>query len=247
MRQVFLDIETTGMNKLGVHYEGHRIVEIGAVEMINRRLTGRYYHVYLKPDRSIDPEAFKIHGISNEFLADKPSFSEIANELINFIHDSELIIHNAPFDIGFMDYELDMLNVNINKIETFCNVIDSLCLAKKTFPGKRNNLDALCDRYLIDKSKRILHSALVDAEILAKVFLCMTGGQTSMYFIMEQEQEQFQVEKTRYVQHMKNVRSSLKIIYAKKEEIIAHEQCLDLIQKQGGRCLWKLKISSKSK
>lgn len=174
-RQIVLDTETTGMNRLGVHYEGHKIIEIGAVEVINRRLTGRHYHVYIKPDRLVDPEAFMVHGISDEFLQDKPAYAEIAEEFIEFISGAELVIHNAAFDIGFMDYEFRMLNRDIPKTETFCKITDSLMVARKLFPGKRNSLDALCDRYQIDNSKRTLHGALLDAEILADVYLAMTG------------------------------------------------------------------------
>ena len=163
-RQIVLDTETTGMNKLGVHYEGHNIIEIGAVEVINRRLTGRNFHVYIKPERLVDPEAFEVHGISDEFLEDCPSFAEIADEFLAYIRGAELIIHNASFDIGFMDYEFQKLNRDIPLTETFCQITDSLAMARELFPGKRNNLDALCDRYLIDNSKRTLHGALLDAE-----------------------------------------------------------------------------------
>ena len=187
-RIVVLDTETTGMNKLGVHYEGHRIIEIGAVEVVNRRLTGRNFHVYLKPDRLVDPEAFGVHGISDEFLADKPTFADVADDFVEYIRGSELVIHNATFDIGFMDYEFDMLGRNLPKTETFCKITDSLAMARKLFPGKRNNLDALSDRYLIDNSKRTLHGALLDSEILAEVYLMMTGGQTSIKFTHEGEQ-----------------------------------------------------------
>ncbi|SUC20511.1 DNA polymerase III subunit epsilon [Proteus mirabilis] len=181
-RQIVLDTETTGMNKLGVHYEGHNIIEIGAVEVINRRLTGRNFHVYIKPERLVDPEAFEVHGISDEFLEDCPSFAEIADEFLAYIRGAELIIHNASFDIGFMDYEFQKLNRDIPLTETFCQITDSLAMARELFPGKRNNLDALCDRYLIDNSKRTLHGALLDAEILADVYLAMTGGKTALAF-----------------------------------------------------------------
>ncbi|KYP97358.1 DNA polymerase III subunit epsilon [Sodalis-like endosymbiont of Proechinophthirus fluctus] len=238
-RQIVLDTETTGMNKLGIHYEGHRIIEIGAVEVINRRLTGWHFHVYLKPDRLVDPEAFNVHGISDEFLADKPTFADVADEFLQFIRGGELIIHNAPFDIGFMDYEFAMLNRGIAKTDTFCRVTDSLLLARKMFPGKRNSLDALCDRYLIDKSKRTLHGALLDAEILADVFLMMTGGQTAMRFATEGEQEQCEADDTVQIQRLQRAQTSLKIVYASYEEFVAHEQRLDLVQKEGGSCLWR--------
>lgn len=237
-RQIVLDTETTGMNRLGVHYEGHKIIEIGAVEVINRRLTGRHYHVYIKPDRLVDPEAFMVHGISDEFLQDKPAYAEIAEEFIEFISGAELVIHNAAFDIGFMDYEFRMLNRDIPKTETFCKITDSLMVARKLFPGKRNSLDALCDRYQIDNSKRTLHGALLDAEILADVYLAMTGGQTSLAFAMESDTQQVSTE-SESVQRITRQASALLIIYASPEELAAHETRLDLIAKKGGSCLWR--------
>lgn len=237
-RQIVLDTETTGMNRLGVHYEGHKVIEIGAVEVINRRLTGRHYHVYIKPDRLVDPEAFLVHGISDEFLQDKPTYAEIAQEFLEFIHGAELVIHNAMFDIGFMDYEFRMLNQDIPKTETFCKITDSLMVARKLFPGKRNSLDALCDRYQIDNSKRTLHGALLDAEILADVYLAMTGGQTSLAFAMESDTQQVSV-KSESVQRIARQASSLPIVYASTEELNAHEARLDLIAKKGGSCLWR--------
>ncbi|MFE8045680.1 DNA polymerase III subunit epsilon [Brenneria goodwinii] len=237
-RQIVLDTETTGMNKLGVHYEGHKIIEIGAVEVINRRLTGRHYHVYIKPDRLVDPEAYHVHGISDEFLADKPTYAEIADDFLDFIRGAELVIHNAMFDIGFMDYEFRMLNRNIPKTETFCKITDSLLMARKIFPGKRNNLDALCDRYQIDNSKRTLHGALLDAEILAEVYLAMTGGQTSLAFSMEGEVRQHENE-SESIQRIARPVSALKVLYADDEELLMHEKRLDLIAKKGGSCLWR--------
>ncbi|TCL06670.1 MULTISPECIES: DNA polymerase III subunit epsilon [Sodalis] len=238
-RQIVLDTETTGMNKLGVHYEGHRIIEIGAVEVINRRLTGRHFHVYLKPDRLVDPEAYNIHGISDEFLADKPTFADVADEFMEFIRGGELVIHNAPFDIGFMDYEFGKLNRGIGKTETFCTVTDSLVLARKLFPGKRNSLDALCDRYLIDNSKRTLHGALLDSEILADVYLAMTGGQTAMRFSMEGESGRTNADGGEHIQRVQRSQSALRVIYASEEELAAHEHRLDLVKKKGGSCLWR--------
>ncbi|CUX95825.1 DNA polymerase III subunit epsilon [Candidatus Gullanella endobia] len=244
IRQIVLDTETTGINKSGAHYEGHRIIEIGAVEIINRRLTGRYFHVYLKPNRQIDLEAFNVHGIKDDFLTDKPTFSEIADEFLHFICGGELIIHNAPFDIGFIDYEFSMLNRNIEKINTFCKVTDSLLLARKIFPGKRNSLDALCDRYLIDNSKRNHHGALLDAEILADVFLLMTGGQTAINFSIENEQEQHSIGEIVKIRRVKRDKKMIKVLFASKEEVIDHEQYLDFLQKNGGICIWR---SEKSK
>ncbi len=226
------------MNKLGVHYEGHKIIEIGAVEVVNRRLTGRHFHVYLRPDRLVDPEAYKVHGISDEFLADKPTYADVADDFLDFIRGAELVIHNASFDIGFMDYEFRLLGRDIPKTETFCTITDSLLMARRLFPGKRNNLDALCDRYQIDNSKRTLHGALLDAEILAEVYLAMTGGQTSLAFSMEAEGQQ-QAVQTETIQRISRPASALTVLYASDEELVAHEQRLDLIMKKGGSCLWR--------
>jgi len=185
-RQIVLDTETTGMNQLGAHYEGHCIIEIGAVEMINRRYTGNNFHIYIKPNRPVDPEAIKVHGITDEMLADKPDFSQIANEFIEYIKGAELLIHNAPFDVGFMDYEFAKLNLPI-KTNDICQVTDTLTMARQMYPGKKNNLDALCSRLGIDNSKRTLHGALLDAEILADVYLAMTGGQNNPFRESETE------------------------------------------------------------
>lgn len=236
-RQIVLDTETTGMNQLGVHYEGHKIIEIGAVEVINRRLTGNNFHVYLKPDRLVDPEAFGVHGIADEFLLDKPTFADIADEFLDYIRGAELVIHNASFDIGFMDYEFSKLNRGIPKTETFCKITDSLALARKMFPGKRNSLDALCSRYEIDNSKRTLHGALLDSQILADVFLLMTGGQTSMAFSMEGDNQQQQDETG--IQRVIRQASNLRVVFASAEEVMEHEKRLDLVQKKGGSCLWR--------
>ena len=216
-RQIVLDTETTGMNQIGAHYEGHKIIEIGAVEVINRRLTGNNFHVYLKPDRLVDPEAFGVHGIADEFLLDKPTFADVADE--------------------FMDYEFSKLNRGIGKTETFCKITDSLALARKMFPGKRNSLDALCSRYEIDNSKRTLHGALLDAQILADVYLMMTGGQTSMAFSMEGESQQQAGEMG--IQRVVRAGSQLRVVYASDEELANHESRLDLVQKKGGSCLWR--------
>ncbi len=236
-RQIVLDTETTGMNQIGAHYEGHRIIEIGAVEVINRRLTGNNFHVYLKPDRLVDPEAFGVHGIADEFLADKPTFDQVADSFLDYIRGAELVIHNASFDIGFMDYEFSKLRRDIPKTDTFCKVTDSLAMARKMFPGKRNSLDALCSRYEIDNSKRSLHGALLDAQILADVYLMMTGGQTSLKFSMEGDVQQQQGSGgiQRVVRHA----SGMRVIHASDEELVAHESRLDLVQKKGGSCLWR--------
>lgn len=185
-RQIVLDTETTGMNQFGAHYEGHCIIEIGAVEMINRRLTGNNFHIYIKPNRPVDPDAIKVHGITDEMLADKPMFNEVAQQFIDYIQGAELLIHNAPFDVGFMDYEFKKLNLNINTDE-ICMVTDTLQMARQMYPGKRNSLDALCDRLGIDNSKRTLHGALLDAEILADVYLTMTGDKPAYLMKMNQK------------------------------------------------------------
>nr|WP_244878497.1 MULTISPECIES: DNA polymerase III subunit epsilon [Cedecea] len=225
------------MNQIGAHYEGHRIIEIGAVEVINRRLTGNNFHVYLKPDRLVDPEAFGVHGIADEFLADKPTFDQVADSFLDYIRGAELVIHNASFDIGFMDYEFSKLRRDIPKTETFCKITDSLAMARKMFPGKRNSLDALCSRYEIDNSKRTLHGALLDAQILSDVYLMMTGGQTSLKFSMEGDVQQQQGNDG--IQRVVRRASGMRVIHASDEELIAHESRLDLVQKKGGSCLWR--------
>ncbi len=235
-RQVILDTETTGMNQSGgAHYLGHRIIEIGCVEVINRRLTGNHYHVYIKPDRLVDEEAIRVHGITDAFLADKPPFSAIVDEFIQFIRGAELVIHNAPFDVGFMDYEFEKLGLGL-KTQQICSVTDTLVMARRLFPGKRNSLDALCGRYYIDNSHRTLHGALLDAEILADVYLLMTGGQTRLELVSVDS-----AEKQGGDAQALNVRpqGELKIVRASADELAAHEKRLDLVAKKGGRCLWR--------
>ena len=166
MRQVVLDTETTGLEVS----QGHRIIEIGCVEIIDRKLTGRHYHQYIKPQRAIDQGALEVHGITEEFLADKPVFARVADEFLDFIRGAELVIHNAPFDIGFMEAEFKLLDPSSPPVSTYCKVTDSLQLARSKHPGQRNNLDALCQRYAVDNSNRTLHGALLDAEILADVY-----------------------------------------------------------------------------
>ena len=182
MRQIVLDTETTGLEVS----LGHRVIEIGCVEMINRRVTGNHWHHYIQPDREIDPGAFEVHGISNEFLEDKPRFAELAEDFLNYVDGAELVIHNAPFDMGFLNYELSLLETDAVPLENRCGVLDTLLLARQKHPGQKNNLDALCRRYEIDNSQRSLHGALLDARILADVYLVMTGGQTSLGLDAEQ-------------------------------------------------------------
>lgn len=236
-RQIVLDTETTGMNMTGLHFEGHRIIEIGAVEVINRRMTGNNFHVYLKPDRLVDPDAFAIHGISDEFLQDKPNFAAVVDEFLEYICGAELIIHNASFDIGFIDYEFGMLKRNLAKTETLCQITDTLLMARKMFPGKRNSLDALCHRYAIDNSKRMLHGALLDAEILGDVYLAMTGGQTVLAF----NQETVTASEDTQNPHSRRVHntSGLTVLPANAVELAAHEAILDKIEKKAGHSLWR--------
>lgn len=224
IRQVVLDTETTGMNKDGTIYLGHRIIEIGCVEVINRRLTGRHYHVYIQPDMQVDPEAVTVHGITDQFLQGKPRFHEIADEFIEFIKGADLVIHNAPFDVGFMDQEFRFLNKKTKPTEDICTVTDTLVMAKKMFPGKRNNLDVLSDRYGINTKHRVLHGALLDAEILADVYLLMTGGQAKLNLANSDSNENSTGRKNRQSQ------SPLTIIRATDEENKAHFARLQLIK-----------------
>lgn len=236
-RQVVLDTETTGMNFNGAPHIGHNIIEIGAVEMINRRLTGRTFHVYIKPPRLVDEEAIKVHGITNEFLQDKPTFAEISEEFLDFIRGAELIIHNAPFDVGFMDHEFSFLPNPPQKTAEMCTVTDSLQVARKMYPGKKNNLDALCSRLGIDNSKRVLHGALLDAEILADVFLMMTGGQLAL--LGEEEQESSVQEAVVDEVYQTIEATGLIALQPTEEELAAHLQYLELLNKKSkGNCIW---------
>ncbi|MDG6328512.1 DNA polymerase III subunit epsilon [Glaesserella parasuis] len=246
LRQVVLDTETTGMNFNGAPHIGHNIIEIGAVEVINRRLTGRTFHVYIKPPREVDAEAMQVHGITNEMLADKPAFAEIADEFIEFIKGAELIIHNAPFDVGFIDHEFSFLPNPPEKVAQMCTVTDSLQLARKMYPGKRNNLDALCDRLGIDNSKRVLHGALLDAEILADVFLMMTGGQIAL--IGEDEHEQVKTSSAEQVYQPLTIDTSNLIVLAPDEkELAEHLKYLELINKKSkGNCLWMRELATEN-
>jgi len=233
-RQVVLDTETTGMNQAGGPiYLNHKIIEIGCVEVINRRLTGRHFHVYVKPDRLVDPEAFEVHGISDDFLKDKPTFSQISNEFVEFIKDAELVIHNAPFDVGFMDYEFGLLNQSIPKTAEMSGILDTLTMAKNMHPGQRNSLDALCKRYGIDNSSRDLHGALLDAEILADVYLAMTGGQTKLNLANVGDKENESSVRTL------NPALVLNVLQASEQELEQHQTRLDVVMEKGGSCLWR--------
>ncbi|MGO4998180.1 DNA polymerase III subunit epsilon [Oceanisphaera sp. W20_SRM_FM3] len=234
-RQIILDTETTGLNMdSGPHYMGHKVIEIGAVEVVNRRLTGRHYHVYLKPNRKIDEEAIKVHGITDDFLADKPVFSTQVDEFLDFIRGAEFVAHNAPFDVGFLDYELSLIGRK-ERIADLCKVTDTLALARKLYPGKRNNLDVLCTRYGIDNSHRTLHGALLDAEILADVYLLMTGGQTKLNLQSDSQQQ----DDKGGIRRLSGEREPLKIIRAQPQELLDHEARLDLVMNKGGSCVWR--------
>ncbi|GGI86697.1 DNA polymerase III subunit epsilon [Shewanella gelidii] len=233
-RQIILDTETTGMNQAsGPVYIGHRIIEIGCVEVINRKLTGRHYHEYINPGQLIDEEAIAVHGITNEAVANKPRFHEIAQSFIEFIDGAEIVAHNAPFDVSFMDHEFSMLQPSGPKTADICQILDSLDIAKFLHPGQKNNLDALCKRYGIDNSKRDLHGALLDAEILADVYLVMTGGQTKLKLSNEEEGQE-----GGGIVRLDANRGRLKVISASADELNKHEQRLDLIDKSG-QCLWR--------
>lgn len=237
MRQVVLDTETTGLDPS----QGHKIIEIGCVELVDRKLTGRHYHQYIQPDRIVDQGAIEVHGITNEFLADKPRFSEIVDEFMAFVEGAELVIHNAPFDIGFLDWELQCLDDGRGKMEDYCTVLDTLVLARQMFPGQKNNLDALCKRYGIDNSHRTLHGALLDSEILADVYLLMTGGQTSLTLSSHQDF----LNKSKDSSGIRRVKksSNLKVIRADEHEEAAHKERMEAIRKAaGGEAVWdKLK------
>lgn len=234
-RQVVLDTETTGLEPS----QGHRIIEIGCVELINRKLTGKHYHQYIQPEREIDQGALEVHGISNEFLADKPVFDKIVDDFIAFVDGAELVIHNAPFDIGFIDHELKLSGHKVSKTSSICGIVDSLVLARNKHPGQKNNLDALCKRYAIDNSKRELHGALLDAEILADVYLMMTGGQTSLHLGSEAETGTMVDAGQASIIRLDKKRKKLPVIAASREEIEAHKALLAVIdEKSDGECLW---------
>ena len=236
MRQIVLDTETTGLESS----EGHRVIEIGCVELIGRRLTGNNYHQFLNPERDIDAGALEVHGITSDSLKDKPRFADIAHDLLNYLRGAELIIHNAPFDIGFLDSELSLAarSGDVVRIEDHCTVVDTLKLARSLHPGQKNDLDSLCRRYSVDNSQRTLHGALLDAEILADVYLAMTGGQTALF--EETRHSLRATATTEPVRRLPTDRPRLAVISPTEDERAAHAQWLDkLEQDSGGHCLWK--------
>lgn len=219
MRQIVLDTETTGLEP----EQGHRIIEIGCVEVADRELTGRHYHVYINPEREVEDSAIEVHGITNEFLADKPAFRDIADEFLAFIRGAELVIHNAPFDVGFMDHEFGMLEGDYPRTSDVCGIQDSLVMARNKHPGQKNNLDVLCRRYGVDNSNRELHGALLDAEILALVYLAMTGGQTALSLGEAEQGEEAATE----IRRLDPERSPLPVPEADEQELSAHQAFLD--------------------
>ncbi|WP_105167778.1 DNA polymerase III subunit epsilon [Pseudoalteromonas sp. T1lg23B] len=231
-RQIVLDTETTGIDPKA----GHRIIEIGCVELVNRRLTGNNFHVYINPQREIEEEAIDVHGITNEFLRDKPLFNQVAQEFFDYIKGAELVIHNAPFDVGFMDHEFAMLNQGFPATHDYCEVLDTLVMARNLHPGQKNNLDALCRRYDIDNSKRTLHGALLDSEILADVYLGMTGGQVKLNLATGNDSNE--QNDSGSIRRLAADRPALKVVKATDEELQAHLARLEVVNKNG-ETLWQ--------
>lgn len=230
MRQIILDTETTGLEV----QQDHRIIEIGCVEMVDRCLTGNNFHQYLQPDRQIDAGAISVHGITNEFLEDKPRFADIVEDLISYLQGAELVIHNAPFDVGFLNHELKRLQQQKPLIEEISRIIDTLVMARKKHPGKRNSLDALCDRYTIDNSRRDKHGALLDAEILSEVYLVMTGGQENL-LLDGADSDAADRNHHRRVNH----EGELVLMQVDEDDLQAHEKYLNRLQQQtDGHCMW---------
>jgi len=232
MRQIVLDTETTGLEPS----QGHRIIEIGCVEIINRKITENTYHQYIQPDRQSDEGAFEVHGISTEFLADKPRFGEIVEDFIKFINGAELIIHNAPFDIGFLDHELARLDPVWGKVSDHCTITDSLVMARKKHPGQKNNLDILCKRYEVNNARRELHGALLDSELLAEVFLRMTGGQEMLALGSAQNADgSASASNVSPIKRVDSNRPQINVIRANVDELALHRGRLDTL---GDGCIW---------
>lgn len=241
MRQIVLDTETTGLEPA----QGHRIIEIGCVELVNRRQTQSTFHQYLQPDREIDEGAVEVHGITNEFLRDKPRFADVAADFLAFIKGAELIIHNAPFDVGFINHEFGLLGNATGHVEDHCTVLDTLALARELHPGQRNSLDALCRRYSVDNSGRELHGALLDAEILADVYLAMTGGQVALS--LDAGDTRGHRDRITEARQVMGQRGSLSVIRADAKEIQQHRERLEAINKASGcNCIWYSLTSQES-
>ena len=231
MRQIVLDTETTGL----ATSQGHRIIEIGCIEIVNRRFTGREYHTFLNPERDIDEGAEEVHGISRADLESQPRFSDIADEFLEFIKDGELVIHNAEFDVGFLEYELALMKHALPTITEHASVLDTLSFARRLHPGQRNSLDALCKRYDVDASRRNVHGALIDAELLAKVYLAMTGGQAALSLDQEVKPDAGMMKTE---SDTPKAELDLVVIPANEEEIAAHEALLDKMT-AAGECVWR--------
>ena len=229
MRQIALDTETTGIST----DEGHRIIEIGCVEIENRRITGNEFHCYLNPERDIDEGATRVHGLTLEKLSNEPLFKEVAKDFLNFVSGAELIIHNAAFDVGFLNKEISLLEWDENSIEDHALVMDTLKMAREMHPGKKNSLDALCTRYEIDRSMRQVHGALIDADLLAKVYLAMTGGQDAL----DLDQPVLSSQETQ-TKNKENKNISLKVQKASIDELSEHEDFLSMMKKNG-ECHWR--------
>ena len=234
MRQIVLDTETTGLEP----QQGHRIIEVGCVELVNRKLTGNHFHKYINPQREIDAGAQEVHGISKEFLADKPLFADIAKDLVEFVDGAELIIHNAPFDVGFIDNEFKLLGMQPSSIETICTVFDTLSFARQLHPGQRNSLDALCGRYGINNSQRELHGALLDSEILADVFIAMTTGQTRLGFSGE-DSGGYGAEKAEEVRKVAANRAALTVIAPTEYDLAEHQKWVEKAEGIIGENMWE--------
>jgi DNA polymerase-3 subunit epsilon len=234
LRQIVLDTETTGLEA----DMGHRIIEIGGVEVVNRRLTGRHFHKYVNPEREIDDGAVEVHGITRGFLADKPTFAEIWPEFLDFVEGADLVIHNAPFDVSFINYEMRHLDTPLTGIEAVCGITDSLALARHKHPGQKNNLDALCRRYEVDNSQRELHGALLDAEILADVYLLMTGGQTQLFGSAQNDDGQAEAL-AEHAPLSPTEKPNLRVVAASDSELAEHEAYLDFLADQSGEPVWR--------
>ncbi|MFK7978158.1 MAG: DNA polymerase III subunit epsilon [Halioglobus sp.] len=235
MREIVLDTETTGLEVS----QGHKIIEIGCVELVNRKLTGNHYHQYINPLREIDQGAIEVHGITPQFLADKPTFDAVADEFMQFVAGAQLVIHNAPFDVGFLNAELRSLGRSDAALEDSCSILDTLVMARSKHPGQRNSLDALCTRYEVDNSQRDLHGALLDAEILADVYLLMTGGQTALQLSESQDDGDGQRGGEK-IRRLPSSRAALPVITASTAELAEHEAQLEAIAgASGGKVLWR--------
>jgi DNA polymerase-3 subunit epsilon len=231
MRQIILDTETTGLSTS----DGHRIIEIGCIELVNRKFTGKRYHQYINPEREVEAGALEVHGITNEFLQGKPVFIQIVKEFMDFINGAELIIHNAPFDVGFINYELILAKQSWKPVTHYCQIIDSLVIARQLHIGQRNSLDALCKRYAVDSSQREFHGALLDAHLLAQVYLAMTGGQSSFFDESQASDSNEQVNVAS--EQVAFIPRELMVLSANEDELTSHQAKLNKMAEKG-KCLW---------